>query len=405
MPPPVVSPVVRIPSDSRRRGPDPGIALCLSGGGYRAMLFHLGALWRLNEWGYLPRLARISSVSGGSIVAAQLGARWSELGFDAAGVAVEFRDRIVEPVRNLGGRTIDSGAIVGGLATPGSISRHLARAYRRHLLGKATLQDLPRDGEGPRFIINAANLQSGALWRFSRPYARDYKVGSIPSPAVPLAVAVAASSAFPPVLGPMRLRFKNRDFQPGSGEQLQRPPYTTRPVLADGGVYDNLGLETAWKRCRTVLVSDGGAPIEPEPGAMGLAKGWRWRDWASQSMRVMHVIDSQVRNLRKRAVIAGFQADTRDPAHRDGCYWGIGTNIARYGLPSSLPCPRDETLVLASLATRLAALDADTQRRLINWGYAACDAAMRRWVEPSLPAGEYPYPTVGIGPSTMRAGP
>ena len=58
--------------------PQPGIALCLSGGGYRAMLFHLGALWRLNEWGYLPRLARISSVSGGSITAGVLGLKWAE---------------------------------------------------------------------------------------------------------------------------------------------------------------------------------------------------------------------------------------------------------------------------------------------------------------------------------------
>ncbi len=30
-----------------------GIGLCLSGGGYRAMLFHLGVLWRLAELGYL----------------------------------------------------------------------------------------------------------------------------------------------------------------------------------------------------------------------------------------------------------------------------------------------------------------------------------------------------------------
>ena len=44
--------------------PEPGIALCLSGGGYRAMLFHVGALWRLNEFGYLKKLARISSRVG-----------------------------------------------------------------------------------------------------------------------------------------------------------------------------------------------------------------------------------------------------------------------------------------------------------------------------------------------------
>jgi NTE family protein len=150
----------------------------LSGGGYRAMLFHLGALWRLNEWGYLPELARVSSVSGGSIVASRLGARWSELGFDSAGVAGEFKREVSEPIRELGARTIDSRAIVVGLATPGSISRHLARAYRRHLLGTATLQDLPRDGQGPWFIINATNLQSGALWRFSRPYAGCHSLSS-----------------------------------------------------------------------------------------------------------------------------------------------------------------------------------------------------------------------------------
>ena len=45
------------------------------------MLFHVGALWRLNELACLPRLARISSVSGGSIAAGVLGHRWGRLGF------------------------------------------------------------------------------------------------------------------------------------------------------------------------------------------------------------------------------------------------------------------------------------------------------------------------------------
>ncbi len=36
--------------------PTPGIALALSGGGFRATLFHLGSLWRLNEMGWLPKL-------------------------------------------------------------------------------------------------------------------------------------------------------------------------------------------------------------------------------------------------------------------------------------------------------------------------------------------------------------
>ena len=53
-----------------------GIALCLSGGGFRAALFHLGAVRRLNELGILANLAAISSVSGGSIMAAHLALNW-----------------------------------------------------------------------------------------------------------------------------------------------------------------------------------------------------------------------------------------------------------------------------------------------------------------------------------------
>ena len=53
--------------------------LALSGGGYRAMLFHAGAIWRLNELGWLSKLDRVSSVSGGSIAAGRLAARWDKL--------------------------------------------------------------------------------------------------------------------------------------------------------------------------------------------------------------------------------------------------------------------------------------------------------------------------------------
>ena len=73
-------PVSGIPGEPDRA--EPGIALCLSGGGYRAMLFHLGALWRLNEAGYLPRLDRVSSVSGGSMTNGALALAWPTLDFD-----------------------------------------------------------------------------------------------------------------------------------------------------------------------------------------------------------------------------------------------------------------------------------------------------------------------------------
>src|SRR5207253_396963 len=139
------------------------------------------------------------------------------------------------------------------------------------------------------------NVQSGALWRFMKPYMRDYRVGEVRNPETPLAVAVAASSAFPPVLSPLRLRLKSSDFTPNSGLDLQRPPFTTNVRLTDGGVYDNLGLETAWKRCRTVLVSDAGAPFRADDRPAS--------DWLRHARRVLTLVDNQVRSLRKRQLI------------------------------------------------------------------------------------------------------
>jgi NTE family protein len=373
--------------------PGDGVALCLSGGGYRAMLFHLGALWRLNELGRLPRLTRVSSVSGGSITAAVLGLKWSRLAFDGDGVAGNLEEEVVAPVRALAGRTVDVPAVALGLFAPGSVGGRVAAAYRRHLFGDATLQDLPADDAGPRFVINATNLQSGDLWRFSRPFAADYKVGEIAEPRIPLAVAVAASSAFPPFLAPVRLRLAEADYVPGSGEGLQHPPFTTRPTLADGGVYDNLGLETAWKSCRTVLISDGGGAMGADGGALGPFAAWRWRDWGTQFVRVLHVIDNQVRSLRKREAIAGFTEPGDSPDRRDGTYWGIRGDVEDYDLPSHLPVDPARAAALAATPTRLARLDAGTQESLVNWGYAICDTAMRRWIVPDAPPPPgLPYP-------------
>src|SRR5690606_24080772 len=128
-------------------------------------------------------------------------------------------------------------------------------------------------------------------------------------------------------------------FTPSSGLDLQRPPFTTKVVLSDGGVYDNLGLETVWKRYETVLVSDGGGKLQPEEEPKS--------DWARHSYRVLDLIDNQVRSLRKRQLIESFESK-----RRKGAYWGIRTDIAEYGLPDALPCPVQQTLALAETPTR-----------------------------------------------------
>ena len=372
-----------ITKDAERSDPDEHHqwALCLSGGGYRAMLFHLGSLWRLNELGYLPRLDRISSVSGGSITAGVLGAFWGDLGFGDSGVAASFEPVVVRRVRHMASETIDARAIFGGLLGRGEISDRVARSYRDHLFGDASLQDLP---DRPRFVINATNVQSGALWRFSKPYAGDWKVGRVHDPKISLANAVAASSAFPPVLSPFTLELDPSDFD-DEGAILTDRDYRKEVVLTDGGVYDNLGIETAWKSHANVLVSDGGGLLQPEEEPDG--------DWARHSLRINGLINNQVRSLRKRQVISSYRAGVKG-----GAYWGIRTNIADYGLADPLRAPFGETTELAKTRTRLKEIDDRHQERLINWGYAVTDAAMRKHVDPALPApAGFPYPGAGVG--------
>lgn len=378
----LASPIEKIDTGAKHKRILPGIALCLSGGGYRAMLFHVGALWRLNEARFLKKLERISSVSGGSITAAVLGMNWSELDFDQHGVAREFKKYVVEPIRVLAGITIDGPSVIKGIVMPEmKVSDAIATAYRRNLFGDATLQDFP---DRPRFVINATNVQSGALWRFMKPYMADWRVGTVMAPRLPLAVAVAASSASPPFLSPVGLTFRHADYKKKSGKDLQKQPFTTRVVLTDGGVYDNLGLETAWKLYDTILVSDGGGKMEPEAEP--------WQDWAMHYYRINNIIDNQVRDLRKRQVVGSYISKLRK-----GAYWGIRSDIKHYQLKNPLPCPFKKTMALAHISTRLGKLEPNVQERLINWGYAVCDAALRKHVDGRLPRPDgFVYPKTGI---------
>ncbi len=327
------------------------------------MLFHLGVLWRLNELGILGSLKHISAVSGGSILAAFLGLRWARLDF-REGVARNFVEEIVTPIRALAGETLDVGSVVRGVLLPESINTQFAAALRHHLYGKATLQDLPTT---PTIVINATNLQTGKLWRFSREAMGDWTIGRIPTPRVQLAKAVAASAAFPPLLSPAVLTVKPTDFLPDEAGENTRPPFNSRILLADGGVYDNLGLETAFKLWATLIVSDAGMRPSASPKV--------GTDPLRQTIRVLEVADAQVRALRKRQLLDLF---TRDEPTHNGAYFSTNSDIRNYKLPDTLPCPLERTQQLATVPTRLAKMGKELQQRLINWGYAISDAGARK---------------------------
>ena len=366
------------------------IGLCLSGGGYRAMIFHAGALIRINEAGLLPRVRAVSSVSGGSIIAAWLGISWSKLQFDDHGVAKNLAEVIVDPLVEFASKGIDARAVLTGIV-PGTISRRVQKLYRKRLFGDATLADLPARGEGPDFIITATNLGTGALWRFSRFGVGDFRkspeatdTGFFQAPTIPIATAVAASSAFPPVLSPCI--FDASAFAEARAAQRQ-------VRLTDGGVFDNLGLEPLdGREFKIVLCSDGGAPFKK--------KAKPPKTFLRGTVHVLKVIDLQVRKLRKEELIATAQRGERKVA-----YWAVDGRPASYAPavidendadPFEVLDVTDKAAeAMFGISTRLAAMDLAQQHRLINWGYAMCDAAVRRNVIEAR-CGQFPY-AGGVG--------
>ena len=356
-------------------------ALCLSGGGYRATLFHAGSTLRLTELGLVKNtpgegvIGTVSSVSGGSITSALAALNMDTLG---AGNTQPFIDAINHLTRHT---LIDAETIAAGLIE-GGVNAYVAGQIDTISLHNATLQALPHF---PNHVINATNLLTTARWGFERQRMGDYRTGYVVSPTTRLSHAVSASAGYPPYLSPAILTLKPDDFDDGTGTDCTAAEYRNTIQLTDGGVYDNLGLEAVWKAHGTLLVADASAPTSPQDAVE--------YDWLNQSLRVSDISARQVSALRKRVLMAGFRS-----GQWQGAYWNIRDDISRFPASHTLPCPFEQTMALANTETDLSGKHAREQQRLMNWGYAACDAAVRSYLLPDANApGGFPFPQAGVG--------
>ncbi len=225
------------------------IGLALSGGGFRATLYHLGMIRFLREANILPQVTHITSVSGGSILAAHLILNWPRYNgsledFDAAAaelirfVQLDVRNRVVRryplavPVRVL--RRLTLRRPIRQLTRTGLLEYH----YEKFLYGDTCLFQLP---ERPRLSILATNLSEGCLCAFTRDGlimqrrrpGQRFQFDRIHTGLATLPMAVTASSAFPGFFPPLELQASDVGADPG---QFGRIAFT------DGGVYDNLGV-------------------------------------------------------------------------------------------------------------------------------------------------------------------
>jgi NTE family protein len=368
---------VPVPASTR------GSALCLSGGGFRAAIFHLGSLLRLQELGRLSSLSLISSVSGGSIASAWLAASYLRQRKDEAESfagwcgRVDFQREVIEPFRAIAGRDLRTWPVLATLPFnwlwPSVRVNLLRKAYQR-FLGELALRDLP---QAPRFVFCATNLTFGVNWEFSRRHTGDFQTGYLRRHGkISLARAVAASSCFPPLFGPVRFPARSGDFVRGRYRGFDGDRLRDRVELSDGGVYDNLATEPALKGCAEVLVSDAGAPFAFVAGQHVFRR----------LLRYTAVVGSQAVALRKRLFLAAVAA-----GEFRGSYWNLGdrndAGAAGYslGLCSEL---------MVRIRTDLDRFTGAEFSILVNHGYFSCEDGLHSGNLPGsfvAPAPEWPY--------------
>ena len=253
------------------------IGLALSGGGSRAIAFHLGCLRALQELGILEKVSVLSTVSGGSVIGTLYAAHqgsfstfedkvrsllvkglvrpavrkmvtttegvkaiscWSLLVvinsvLFAATKLVSLTSLVLPPEKRRTWRLDHLHPPVRRFASRTTILR---RVFDEDVFGRKRLRDLPANG--PLLVVNAADLRTGSAFYFSSQDSGSWRLGTLATKDVTLAQAVTTSAAFPLLLPALD------EYMPFNKKDGSRR--VERVNLTDGGVYDNLGLAPLW---------------------------------------------------------------------------------------------------------------------------------------------------------------
>jgi predicted acylesterase/phospholipase RssA/proteasome lid subunit RPN8/RPN11 len=226
------------------------IGLSLSGGGSRAIAFHLGCLRALHDRNILDRVDVISSVSGGSVIAALYAYSNGSFSEFEQTVLNLLKSGIDTKIRNEFFRT---GAFKKEMhqyliQLPVSLRNRFFKkdeqirriSYRtlcfidvlkKYWFGNKFITDNRRNNVDT--VINGSELRTGTAFRFGSKESGCWRFGTIENNAVSLAEAVALSAAYPLFLPSLD---KNYNFS--KYERVE----SKRVVISDGGVFDNTGV-------------------------------------------------------------------------------------------------------------------------------------------------------------------
>ncbi len=343
------------------------IGLCLSGGGSRAMAFHLGCLRAMHERGTLSKVDVVSTVSGGSVIGAMYA--YSNDSFEEFECRVQdalkrgfvksivhqlffspmlpkvFATKIVAGTASCGTFALRKGiGLVERLLPKSSrakptFSSRLQPPFRRwasrttafeaalekRLFGKRLVDSERRNDIN--VVINACELRSGTAFRFGNRETGSWRFGTIEKNDATVAFSVAASAAYPALLPAI-----DREFRFVHGRESN--PESHRVILTDGGVYDNLGVTCMEPGRNADYSTNVYAPeyiicCDAGPGQFDATPhpyGWTTRmarSFETTHRQVQHGTQTRLHQWREHDVIKGFvyaylgQQDNRLPTIPD----------------------------------------------------------------------------------------
>jgi NTE family protein len=377
------------------------IALALSGGGHRAAVFHLGVLRFFAEKKLLEQVAVISTTSGGSILAAQL----FQQKIDSTASDKTAQAELAWPTSEqfLTTSLAQAEALIVNESLENSFIKRMfwpsnwrKWGHRANLMAKViktrwgistVMRDLPQT---PHWIINGATNITGSRW-FVQKVGADSKMGSddiglSDANEFAIADAVAISAAYPGVIGPYCLNTRSFSWHYAKNREDNKQLLQSKKglYLSDGGLYDNLGIEPlfnleqsslAYPDTNFLVVSDAGSGLKRQR----LAPVWRP---LLRTIRLINVINQQVRELRLRTLLAFFNKNPNQ-----GLYIPMGLSFAQWQKDRELKDSsiKDEAIskmltdydflapaevwIAKNTPTSLASLSTEQFNRLVRHGY------------------------------------
>jgi len=300
------------------------IGIVLSGGGMRAVIYHLGVLKWLAEKNLMESITYISSVSGGSLCTGLLYAhnnkKWP--------TSQQYLEEVLPKVEEI---ILTSDIQLSALLRMFPFWMHrkvnlLAKVLSKKWGVSGTMSELSKV---PIWSANCTTYETGKRFGITQDTMGDIVIGYARDHNFPISDAMAASAGFPLLIGPYALRRGNYSWNASThvetaGARDNRIPGGRNFYLWDGGVHDNMGLEALFH------ISD-----HPTGGHLsqgieyiivsnaGTLSRFRRRAFSSSIRRLLNIAMDQVSILRIRSIVGHIRHE------HNGLYLQIGETASQ----------------------------------------------------------------------------